>query len=162
MSLFFNMMSRLVIAFLTRNKHLLISWLPSTSTVILEPKKIKSVTSSTFSPSICMNPSVNSIQFSSVHFSSLSRVLLCDLMDCSLPGLPVHHQLLEFIQTHVHWVGDDVQPCHPLSSPSAPAFNLSQNQGLFKWVSSSYQRAKVLEFQLQHQSFQWIFRTDFL
>ena len=69
MSLLFNMMSTLVIAFLTRNKHLLISWLPSTSTVIWEPKKIKSVTSSTFSPSICMNPSVNSIQFSSVQFT---------------------------------------------------------------------------------------------
>ena len=77
-------------------------------------------------------------------------------MDYSTPGLPVHHQLPEFTQTHVHWVGD------AMSSPSPPAFNLSQNQGLFKWVSSSYQVAKVLEFQLQHQSFQWIFRIDFL
>ena len=72
------------------------------------------------------------------------------------------HQLLELAQTHVHWVGDAIQPSHPLSSPSPPAFNLSQNQGLFQWVSSSHQVAKVLEFQLQHQSFQWIFRVDFL
>ena len=80
-------------------------------------------------------------------------------MDYSTPGLPVHHQPLELTQTHVHWVGDAIQPSHPLSSPSPPAFNLSQHQGLFKWVSSSHQVAKVLEFQLQHQSFQWIFRT---
>ena len=77
---------------------------------------------------------------------------LCDPMNRSMPGLPVHHQLLEFTQTHVHWVGDAIQPSHPLSSPS-PALNLSQHQGLFKWVSSSHQVAKVLEFQLQHQSF---------
>ena len=79
-------------------------------------------------------------------------------MDCSTPGLPVHHQLPGFTQTHVHWVSDAIQPFHPLSSPS-PAFNLSQHQGLFQWVSSSHQVAKLLEFQLQHQSFQWIFRT---
>ena len=85
---------------------------------------------------------------------------LCDPMDCSMPGLPVHHQLLELTQTHVHWVGDAIQPSHPLSSPSPPAFNLSQHQGLFQWVSSLHQVAKVLQFQLQHQSFQWIFRTD--
>ena len=72
-----------------------------------------------------------------------------------------HHQFLEFTQTHVHWDGDAIQPSHPLSSPS-PALNLSQHQGLFKWVSSSHQVAKVLEFQLQHQSFQWIFWTDCL
>ena len=75
-------------------------------------------------------------------------------MNRSTPGLPVHHQLLEFTQTHVHWVGDAIQPSHPLSSPSPPALNLSQHQGLFKWVSSSHQVAKILEFQLQHQSFQ--------
>ena len=75
-------------------------------------------------------------------------------MDCSTPGLPVHHQLLGFTQTHVHRVGDAIQPSHPLSSPSSPAFNLSQHQGLFQGVSSSHQGAKVLEFQLQHQSFQ--------
>ena len=98
-------------------------------------------------------------QFSSV---SQSFPTLCDPMDYSTPGLPVHHQLLEFTQTHVHWVSDAIQPSHPLLSPSPPAFNLSQHQGLFKWVSSSHQVAKELEFQLQHQSFQWLFRTDFL
>ena len=71
-----------------------------------------------------------------------------------------HHQLLELTQTHVHRVGDAIQPSPPPSSPSPPAFNLSQHQGLFQWVSSSHQVAKVLEFQLQHQSFQWILRTD--
>ena len=88
--------------------------------------------------------------FSSVTQSSLT---LRNPIDCSTPGLPVHHQLPEFTQTHVHWVGDAIQPSHPLSSPSPPAFNLSQHQGLFQWVSSSHQVAKVLEFQLQHQSF---------
>ena len=66
-------------------------------------------------------------------------------MDCSTPGFPVHHQLLELAQTHVHWVSDALQPSHPLSSPSPPAFSLSQHQGLFRWVSSSHQVAKVLE-----------------
>ena len=69
-------------------------------------------------------------------------------MDCSTPGLPVHHQHPEFIQTHVHWVSDAIQPSHLLSSPSPPAFNLSQHQGLFKWVSSLLQVTKVLEFKL--------------
>ena len=92
----------------------------------------------------------------------LSSVWLCDPMDCCMPGLPVHHQLPVITQTHVHWVSDAVQPFHPLSSPSPPARYLSQHQGLFKWVSSLHQVAKVLEFQLQHQSFQWIFRTYFL
>ena len=87
---------------------------------------------------------------------------LCDPMDHSMPGFPVHHQLLKLAQTHVYEVGDAIQPSHPLSSPSPPALNPSQHQGLFQWVSSSHQVAKVLEFQLQHQSFQWIFRTDFL
>ena len=73
-------------------------------------------------------------------------------MNCSTPGLPVHHQLSEFAQTHVHRVGDAIQPSHPLSSPSPPAPNPSQHQGLFQWVSCSHQVAKVLEFQLQHQS----------
>ena len=73
---------------------------------------------------------------------------------------PVHHQLPALSQIHVHHVSDAIQPSHPLSSPSAPAFNLSQHQGLFKWVSSSHQVAKVLEFQLQHQSLKWIFRID--
>ena len=93
---------------------------------------------------------------------SLNCVRLCCPIDCSMPGLPVHHQILEFTQTHVHWVSDASQPSHPLSSPSPPTFNLPQHQGLFKWVSSTHQVAKVLERQLQHQFFQWIIRTDFL
>ena len=83
-------------------------------------------------------------------------------MNCSTPGLPVHHQLPEFTQTHVRRVGDAIQPSHPLLPPSPPAPNPSQHQGLFQWVSSSHQVAKVLEFQLQHQSFQWTPRTDLL
>ena len=79
-------------------------------------------------------------QFSSV---TQSCPILCDPMDCSTPGLPVHHQLPEFTQTHVHWVGDAIQPSHPLSSPAPPAFNLSQHQGLFHWVRSSHQVAEV-------------------
>ena len=87
---------------------------------------------------------------------------LCKRMNCSTPGLPVHHQLLEFTQIHVHWVCDAIQPSHPLLSPSPPALNLSQHQGLFKWVSSSPEVARVLKFKLQHQSFQWTPRTDLL
>ena len=100
-------------------------------------------------------------KFNSVQFSSVAQLCLtlCDPMYHSTPDLPVHHQLLESTQTHVHWVGDAIQPCHPLSSPSPPALNLSQDQGLFKWVSSLHQVAKVLEFQLQHQPFQWSTRT---
>ena len=94
-------------------------------------------------------------QFSSVIQSCLT---LCDPMNGSTPGLPVHHHLPEFTQTHVHWVGDAIQPSHPLLSPSPPAPNLFQLQGLFNWVSSLHQVAKVLEFQL-HQSFQWTPRT---
>ena len=95
-------------------------------------------------------------------FSSVAQLCptLCDTMNHSTPGFPVRHWLLEFTQTHVHQVGDAIQPSHPLSFPFPPALNLSQHQGLFKWVSSSYQVAKVLEFQLQHQSFQWTPRTD--
>ena len=87
-----------------------------------------------------------------VRFSSVAQScpILCDTMDCSTPGLPACHQLPGFTQTHIHWVGDAIQPSHPLSSPSPPAFNLSQHQGLFHWVSSSYQVAKILKFQLQH------------
>ena len=101
---------------------------------------------------------------SSVQFTSVAQSCptLCDPMNCSTPGLPVHHRLLEPTQTHVHWVGDAIQPSHPLSSPSPPAFNPSQHQDLFKWVSSLHQVARVLEFQLQHQSFQWTPRTDLL
>ena len=98
----------------------------------------------------------------SVQFNSVAQLCptLCDPMNHSTPGLPVHHQLPESTQTHVHWVGDAIQPFHPLSSPSPPALNLSQHQGLFQGVSSSHQVAKALEFQLQHQSFQWLPRTS--
>ena len=108
------------------------------------------------------NPLIDNTK-GSFQFSSVAQLCptLCDPMNHSMPGLPVHHQLPEFTQTHVHGVGDAIQPPHPLSSPSPRALNLSQHQGLFKWVSSSHQMAKVLHFQLHHQSFQWIFRTDF-
>ena len=96
-----------------------------------------------------------SVQFRSVDQSCLT---LCDPMVCSTPGLSVHHQLPEFTQTHVH----RVQPSHLLSSPSSPTFNLSQHRGFFKWVSSLHHVIKVLEVQLQHQSFWWMFRTDIL
>ena len=87
----------------------------------------------------------SSVQFSSVAQSCPTR---CDPMNRSMPGLPVHHQLPEFTQTHVHWVGDAVQPSHPLSSPSPPALNPSQHHSLFQWVNSSHEVAKVLEPQL--------------
>ena len=91
------------------------------------------------------------VQFSSVQL--LSHVRLCNCMDCSKPGFPVHHQLPEFTQTHVHWVDDAIQPSHPLASPSPTAFNLFQHQGLFKWVSFSHHEAKVFEFQFLSFSF---------
>ena len=104
-----------------------------------------------------------------VQFSSVAQLCptVCNPMNRSTPGLPAHHQLPAFTQTHAYWVGDAIQPSHPLSSPSPPAPNPSQHQGLFKWVNSSHEVAKVLEFQLQHQSFQWTprliaFRMDWL
>ena len=98
---------------------------------------------------------INSIQFSSV---AQTCPTLCDPMNLSTPGLPVHHQLPELTQTHVNRVGDAIQPSHPLPSPSPPAPNPSQQQGLFQWVNSLHEVAKVLEFQLQ--SFLWTPRTD--
>ena len=97
------------------------------------------------------------VQFSSV---AQSCPTLCDPMNCSTPGLPIHHKLPDFTQTHVHRVSDAIQPSHPLSSPSPPAPNPSQHQGLFQWVNSSHEVTKALEFQLQCQSFQWTPRTD--
>ena len=93
--------------------------------------------------------------FSNHSVSSVTQLCpsLCNPMNCSTPGLPVHHQLTEFTQTHAHPVGDAIQPSHSLSSPSPPALNLSQHQGLCKWVSSLHQVVKVLEFQLQNQSY---------
>ena len=155
------------------------------STVFLELKKIKSVTLSAFLPSIChevMGLDTMILVFwmlsfkpaFSLFFLTLIKRLfsfslvaqscpaLCNPMDCSMPDFPVFPQFPELAQTHVHWVSDAIQPSHPLSSPSSPAFNLSQHQGLFQWISLLHQVTKVLEFQLQHQSFQWIFWTDFL
>ena len=98
-------------------------------------------------------------QFSSV---AQSCPTLCNPMNLSMPGLPVHHQLPESTQTQIHWVSDAIQPSHPLLSSSSPAPNPSQHQGFFKWVSSLHHVIKVLEVQLQHQSFWWMFRTDIL
>ena len=105
---------------------------------------------------------MHNITHHSVHFNSVAQSCstLSDLMNRSTPGLPVHHQPPEFTQTHVHWVSDAIQPSHPQSSPSLPAPNPSQHRGLFQWVNSSHEVAKVLEF--QHQSFQWTPRTDIL
>ena len=89
---------------------------------------------------------------------SKSRSTLCNPLDCYVPGFPVLHCLLEFAQTHVHWVSETFQPSRPLSLPSPPALSLFQRQGLSQWVGSSHRVAKILELQLQHQFFQWIFR----
>ena len=110
---------------------------------------------------------INEFPISDSSFNKFSSVAqscstLCDPMNRSTPGLHVHQQLPELTQTHVHQISDAIQPSYPLSSPSPPAFNLSQHQGLFQWVSSSHQVAKGLEFQLQHQSFQWTPRADLL
>ena len=104
------------------------------------------------------------IIFSSVQFSSVAQSCptLCDPMNHSTPGLHIHHRPREFTQTHVHRVGDAIQPSHPLLSPSPPALNPSQHQSLFQWVNSSHEVDKVLEFQLQKQSYQWTPRTGLL
>ena len=127
------------------------TWFPCSHAILILPK-------------IVLHASSFNFFFSSVQFRWIAQLCptLCDPMDCNMPGLPVHHQLLELTQTYLHWVSDAIQTSHPMSSPSSPAFNLSQHQGLFQWVSSWHLVATVLEFQLQPQSFQWIFRTDFL
>ena len=103
------------------------------------------------------------LQISSIQFSSFAQSFptLCNPMDHSTPVFSVQHQSPEPAQTHVHRISDAIQPSHPLSSPS-PAFSLSQYHSLFQWVRSLHQMAKVLKFQLHHQSFKWIFRADFL
>jgi len=93
---------------------------------------------------------------------SLTYPILCNPMDCSTLGFPVLHYLLDLTQTHVHWVDDAIEISHPLSPHSPSTLNISQHQGLFNWVDSSHQVAKVLELQLQHQSFKWVFRVDSL
>ena len=104
------------------------------------------------------------LHISSVKFSTVTQSCptLCDPVNRSTPGLPVNHQLPEFTQTHVHRVSDAIQPSHPPLSHSPPAPNPSQHQGLFQWVNPSHEVAKILKFQLQHQSFQWTLRTDLL
>ena len=125
--------------------------------ILIEVEKVEAVTDFIFLRS-------KGFQFSSVQFSSVAQSCptLCDPMNHSTPGLPVHHQLPEFTQTHVHRVRDAIQPSHPLSSPSPPAPNPSQHQSLFQWVNSSHEVAKVLEFQLQHHSLQRNPRSDLL
>ena len=115
-----------------------------------------------------LNSAIDMQKQPSVQFSSVAQLCptLCDPMNCSTLGFPVHHQHLELAQTHVHQVGDTIQPSHPLSPPPPPAYNLSQNQSLFQWISSLHQMAKVLELRLQLQFFQysWLisFRIDWL
>ena len=141
-------------------------WLPYISTYenfFLSPPMAAVHLATTASTKLLVN-NITGFGMGDDQFSSVIQLYrtLGDPMDCSVPGLPVQHQLPELAQTQVHWVSDAIQPSNPLSSPSPPAFILSQHQGLFKWVSSSHQVSKVLEFQLQHLSFQWIFRSDFL
>ena len=125
------------------------------TTFIIQCVRVASLTCSwVFNTWCCLLPQFNSV--------TQSCPTLCDPMECSTPGFPVHHQLLELTQTHVLRVSDAIQPSHPLLSPSPPTCNHSQHQGLFQWVSSSHQVANVLELQLQHHSFQRLFRTDFL
>jgi len=130
--------------------------LPSSSLISLQTAKGSRGDVHTENPPGCLQTCFM-YQFSSV---TQACPTLCDPMNRSTPGLPVRHQLPESTQTHAHWVGDAIQLSHPLSSPSPPALNPSQHQGLFKWVSSSHQVAKVLEFQLQNQFYQWTPRTD--
>ena len=160
---------------------LLLLWLTGLSCPVIPKCQMERMTNSLSDPSVLKNEeavvhwvkgfardpkaggkNTNLLPFT-VQFSSATQSCptLCNPMNCSTPGFPVYYQLPELTQTHVHQVGDAIQPFHPLSTPST-TFNLSQHQGLFQWVSSSHQVVKVLEFQPQHQSFQWIFRTDFL
>ena len=132
-----------------------VKWLPADSPkkmeiLIWQPQEMKSAKSD--------------VNFSSVQFSSVTQscLTLCDPMNHSTPGLPVHHHLPEFTQTHIHRVSDAIWPSHPLSSPLPPALNPSQHQSLFQWVNSSHEVAKVLEFQLQHPSLQRNPRADLL
>ena len=134
-------------------------WERNTRAENSEEGKAETTTMKTDTTTCWGNPDTTSVQFSSVAQSCLT---LCDPMDCSTPGLPVHHQLPESTQTHVLRVGDAIQSSQPLLSPSPPAFNLSQHQGLFQWVNSLREVTKVLEFQLQHQPFQWTPRNDLL
>ena len=129
-------------------------WLNETKKTSVKPISLRGQT-------ICCQELGNVLNWIAFSLVAQSCPTFCDPMDCSMPDFPVHHQLLELAQTHVHQIADAIQPSYLLLSPS-PAFNLSWYQALFQWVYSSPQVEKVLEFSLQHQSFQSIFRTDFL
>ena len=103
------------------------------------------------------------IHFMNYYCYSVTQLCLtlCNPMDCSTAGFPVLHNVPEFAKTHVHWVNDGIQLFHPLLPSSLPALNLSQLQCLFQWIGFLHHVAKVLELQVQHQSFHWIFRIDF-
>ena len=117
----------------------------------------------TLYPATLVNSLINSKNFF-LNCCSVTKscLTLCDLMDYCVPGFLILHCLPEFAQTHIHWISDAIQPSHSLSPPSSPALSLSQHEGVFQWVGSSHQVSKVLELQLQHQPFQWIFMVDFL
>ena len=158
-SLLFNMLSSFVITFLPRRKNLM-----TFSHWIIFPKGRRwKYRSGQEKGREREETEINSAEYHAYLISSVAQSCptLQDPMNHCTPGLPVHHQLLDFTQTHVHWVGDAIQPSHPLSSPS-PSTNLLHNLCLFKLVSCSHQVVKVLEFQLQHQSYQWTPRTDLL
>ena len=147
---------------------LYLSWLPSLYCPTVFSFSFKIVSSMGESLCLCnyylhfLGQNCYLVQFSSIQFSH--SVVSDTLWPHGLQhaSFPVHHQVLELAQIHIHRGGDAVQPSHPPSSPSPPVFKLSQHQVFFHWVSSLHHVAQVLEFQLQHQSFQWIFRTDFL
>ena len=151
--------------FCATGRHFLISFSTQTLVIMLCSVSVSNHCLLSVSMTCCPNlPIVKVIRIGLWQFSSVAQSCptLCDPMNRSTPGLLVHHQLPEFTQTHVHWVGDAIQPSHPLSSPSPPVPNPSQHQGLFQWVNSLHEVAKVLEFQLQHHSFQWTPRTGLL
>ena len=100
------------------------------------------------------------VLFPVIVIQSPNHIRLCNPMDCRMPDLPVPHHLLKFAQVYLHFISDAIQPSHPLVL-SSPVLSLSQYLELFQWVSCSQQMTKILEFQLQHQSFQWVFRIDF-
>ena len=141
----------------------LLLWIFSDRQVALSPQSLSFLTcKSQGDNDNHMHSQTRTVQLDSVQLSSVTQscLTLCDPMNRSTPGLPVHHHFPEFTQTHIHQVSEAIQPSHPLSSPSPPAPNPSQHQSLFQWVNFSHEVAKVLEFQLQHQSFQWKPRND--
>ena len=124
-------------------------------TLLTEYQKMFKLLTRTIKTRVHIHVGIILLNIYSVQFNSVAQSCptLCNPMNRSTPGLPVHHQLPESTQTHVHWVGDTIQPAHPLLSPSSPALNLSQHQGLFKWVSSSHQAASVFPINLPKHRF---------